>query len=130
MASLFPHYSIPKAYASTSAAPPSKPAEVPTTRPRRASLITAEGPEDWRDWTLACQDDLNDEIFALPFHPARQAALRGRHAGLATAAPTPDRDRDPLHRLVGLARNPYRPELHYMRGPGPKWHAKHPALNP
>lgn len=21
--------------------------------------------------------------------------------------------------------NPYRPELHYMRGPGPKWHAKH-----
>ena len=19
--------------------------------------------------------------------------------------------------------NPYRPELHYMRGPGPKWHA-------
>jgi hypothetical protein len=21
--------------------------------------------------------------------------------------------------------NSYRPELHYMRGPGPKWHAKH-----
>jgi CelD/BcsL family acetyltransferase involved in cellulose biosynthesis len=21
----------------------------------------------------------------------------------------------------------YRPELHYMRGPGPKWHAKHAA---
>ncbi|MGC1467414.1 MAG: hypothetical protein WA792_16975 [Pseudolabrys sp.] len=20
---------------------------------------------------------------------------------------------------------PYRPEQHYMRGPGPKWHAKH-----
>jgi len=20
---------------------------------------------------------------------------------------------------------PYRPELHYMRGPGPKWRAKH-----
>ena len=34
------------------------------------------------------------------------------------------------HRLVVLARNPYRPELHYMRGPGPKWHAKHAALNP
>ncbi|GLR88415.1 hypothetical protein [Bradyrhizobium iriomotense] len=27
--------------------------------------------------------------------------------------------------LVKLAGNPYRPELHYMRGPGPKWHAKH-----
>jgi hypothetical protein len=26
--------------------------------------------------------------------------------------------------LTGLA-DPYRPELHYMRGPGPKWHAKH-----
>jgi hypothetical protein len=21
--------------------------------------------------------------------------------------------------------NPYRPELHYMRGPGPKWREKH-----
>ncbi|MBT1514328.1 hypothetical protein KIP88_27950 [Bradyrhizobium sp. SRL28] len=29
------------------------------------------------------------------------------------------------HSLVGLAHNRYRPELHYMRGPGPKWHAKH-----
>ena len=30
--------------------------------------------------------------------------------------------------LQSLARalfDPYRPELHYMRGPGPKWHAKH-----
>ncbi len=25
--------------------------------------------------------------------------------------------------LHGLS-DPYRPELHYMRGPGPKWHAK------
>jgi hypothetical protein len=29
------------------------------------------------------------------------------------------------HRLLDVARNPYRPELHYMRGPGPKWRAKH-----
>ena len=33
--------------------------------------------------------------------------------------------------LADLARalqsliDPYRPELYYMRGPGPKWHAKH-----
>ena len=30
--------------------------------------------------------------------------------------------------VQGLARtlfDPYRPELYYMRGPGPKWHAKH-----
>ena len=29
------------------------------------------------------------------------------------------------HRLVDRARDGYRPERHYMRGPGPKWHAKH-----
>lgn len=31
------------------------------------------------------------------------------------------------HMLMRIAGNPYRPELHYMRGPGPKWHAKHQA---
>ena len=30
-----------------------------------------------------------------------------------------------LRGLIQIARNPYRPELHYMRGPGPKWYAKH-----
>jgi hypothetical protein len=29
------------------------------------------------------------------------------------------------HRLIQTARDAYRPELHYMRGPGPKWRAKH-----
>jgi hypothetical protein len=29
--------------------------------------------------------------------------------------------------LIGPLGNSYRPELHYMRGPGPKWHAKHRA---
>jgi hypothetical protein len=43
----------------------------------------------------------------------------------------------PLRRLALLAArlrarfkgvcNPYRPELHYMRGPGPKWRARHQA---
>ena len=27
--------------------------------------------------------------------------------------------------LIQIAHNPYRPELHYMRGRGPKWYAKH-----
>jgi hypothetical protein len=27
--------------------------------------------------------------------------------------------------LIQIASNPYRPELHYMRGPGPKWYAKY-----
>ena len=29
------------------------------------------------------------------------------------------------HAIRTLLLDPYRPELHYMRGPGPKWHAKH-----
>ena len=28
-------------------------------------------------------------------------------------------------KLIERVCDPYRPELHYMRGPGPKWHAKH-----
>ncbi len=27
--------------------------------------------------------------------------------------------------IARTLRDPYRPEKHYMRGPGPKWHAKH-----
>ena len=29
------------------------------------------------------------------------------------------------HHLFETVRHPYRPELHYMRGPAPKWHARH-----
>lgn len=29
--------------------------------------------------------------------------------------------------LIARMRDPYRHELHYMRGPGPKWRAKHPV---
>jgi hypothetical protein len=32
-------------------------------------------------------------------------------------------------RFVAMAFNPYRPELHYMRGPGPAWRAKHLGQN-
>ena len=28
-------------------------------------------------------------------------------------------------KLTSSLFDPYRPELHYMRGPGPKWRAKH-----
>ena len=31
------------------------------------------------------------------------------------------------HKLIRIAGDSYRPELHYMRGPGPRWHAKHQA---
>ena len=31
------------------------------------------------------------------------------------------------HQFYTRAFDPYRPELHYMRGPGPAWRAKHVA---
>jgi len=33
-----------------------------------------------------------------------------------------------LWRASGEPCSAYRPDLHYMRGPGPKWHAKYDAL--
>jgi hypothetical protein len=33
-------------------------------------------------------------------------------------------------RMLKSLFDPYRPELHYMRGPGPKWHAKHARTSP
>jgi hypothetical protein len=33
-----------------------------------------------------------------------------------------------VHNLIMDVRDSYRPELHYMRGPGPKWRAKHQPL--
>jgi len=46
---------------------------------------------------------------------------RGRNAGRGS----------PLHGLRKVFKDlfdPYRPELHYMRGPGPKWREKHEQL--
>jgi hypothetical protein len=49
----------------------------------------------------------------------RMRALRGNPAGL------PAQFGDLLRDLAKALLDPYRPELHYMRGPGPKWRAKH-----
>jgi hypothetical protein len=35
-----------------------------------------------------------------------------------------------FHRLLVRAFDPYRPELHYMRGPGPACRAKQMAMSP
>ncbi len=35
-----------------------------------------------------------------------------------------------LWQASGEAGGVYRPDLHYMRGPGPKWHAKYGHLYP
>ena len=31
------------------------------------ALVSGMSPEDWRDWVLHVSDDLDEEIFALPF---------------------------------------------------------------
>ena len=38
-----------------------------------------------------------------------------------------DRIATEWHRLIDRTLDGYRPERHYMRGPGPKWLAKHRA---
>ncbi|WP_027580330.1 hypothetical protein [Bradyrhizobium sp. Ai1a-2] len=54
----------------------------------------------------------------------------------STSLPAPAANSAGLARIVAEFRafwrqffirafNPYRPELHYMRGPGPAWRAKH-----
>ena len=51
---------------------------------------------------------------------ARKAVqIGGRTAPVLTA------ELADILRLLRSLLDPYRPELHYMRGPGPKWHAKH-----
>ena len=32
--------------------------------------------------------------------------------------------------ILGALRDSYRPELHYMRGPGPKWRERHATVQP
>jgi hypothetical protein len=48
----------------------------------------------------------------------------------------PRRQRSPLDaftarwlKLIEIVFDPYRPERHYMRGPGPRWYAKHEFSN-
>ena len=48
----------------------------------------------------------------------KSTASPGIAGGLAT-------DLVDLLRTVKALFDPYRPELHYMRGPGPAWRAKH-----
>ncbi|TAI61961.1 hypothetical protein [Bradyrhizobium sp. Leo170] len=54
----------------------------------------------------------------------------------STSLPAPGASRTGLAKIIAELRvfwrqfftrafNPYRPELHYMRGPGPAWRAKH-----
>jgi hypothetical protein len=48
-------------------------------------------------------------------------------ASRAQSAPRLARAVAYLRKVLKSLFDPYRPELHYMRGPGPKWHEKHGA---
>jgi hypothetical protein len=57
-----------------------------------------------------------------------KASMDSLSATTALAAHQPVATDTILLQLRGLLRDifdPYRPELHYMRGPGPAWRAKH-----
>ena len=67
---------------------------------------------------------------------AGQAAERAMAtiASSSTPSAAERRDRQPglvgemrefWHQFIVAAFHPYRPEQHYMRGPGPAWRAKH-----
>ena len=56
------------------------------------------------------------------------AGTRGSIRGVAKQHRTDSLGADFAELVRNIAKavfDPYRPELHYMRGPGPKWHAKH-----
>jgi hypothetical protein len=60
-----------------------------------------------------------DSVMITARTTVRMLAARRQAPGLAA-------DITDLFRTLAKALfDPYRPELHYMRGPGPKWHAKH-----
>jgi hypothetical protein len=58
------------------------------------------------------------ELFGGPSEPSCATGLKMVRNALARMTRA---CRDVIRELT----DPYRPELHYMRGPGPKWAAKH-----
>jgi hypothetical protein len=54
-------------------------------------------------------------------HPVSRVAA----AAIGAPAARDDRGAGLWRRFLMELLAPYRPELHYMRGPGPKWHEKH-----
>jgi hypothetical protein len=88
------------------------------------SMVMAPSSEDWRSWTLHASDDFGNEVFAMPFVSVLGKAHWGRAMLVTLFASLLHRRVSALRRLMHAARDPYRPELHYMRGPGPKCRAK------
>jgi hypothetical protein len=59
-----------------------------------------------------------------------QSAITVQHSAMVKSGSQPALRQgkgwtEPFRRLLKDLSESYRPELHYMRGPGPKWRAKH-----
>ena len=65
---------------------------------------------------------LRKALLTLPASAVLGAPVIAANAAFAFS-PSPLRRR--WHRISALLFDSYRPELHYMRGPGPKWREKH-----
>ena len=95
------------------------------TRPRPEALGWQKITNDWRERARA-------ETFvrlSACLHEVRKS-LSSHSARRAQPSSTPLWQRlnvimTKWRGLIQIARNPYRPELHYMRGPGPKSYAKY-----
>ena len=93
-------------------------------------VITAANAEDRRDVAPHVSDTFGERSFVMPF-ASGPGPLHSAVPMVATHAPSRQLRRrmnmvmTSWNKLIGSARDTYRPELHYMRGPGPKWHAKH-----
>ena len=57
--------------------------------------------------------------------PITSASLPAQLHDRAGRPATANGSRGFWHRFFETAFHPYRPELHYMRGPGPAWRAKY-----
>jgi hypothetical protein len=107
---------------------------VRNARDRAACMLrmvtTAANAEDRGDDAPHGSDTVDEALFATPFASV-PGPLRSEVPMLATHPPSRQLRRrmnmvmTSWNRLIGSARDTYRPELHYMRGPGPKWRAKH-----
>lgn len=80
----------------------------------------------------ACSLSSFSGVAMTPMATAMNAMSALLHPSAPTGARRSGTARRMMERLIEKMRDPYRPELHYMRGPGPKWRAKHglPPLPP
>jgi hypothetical protein len=60
-------------------------------------------------------------VIAMASRPLRVPSLLATQAATSLCINVLEHGRAFLARVT----DPYRPERHYMRGPGPKWHEKH-----